>query len=208
MRILDVSQPVSGAIAVWPGDQPFVRNWTMHQAQGASVNVAALTLSVHTGTHADGWNHVLAAGATAAHMPLDAYVGRCTVVDARGADRLTPEHVAHLDLPATERILFRTRDAVDETEFPGDVAFLTIDLCRLLAAHRIRLVGTDAPSIDPLDSKTLDAHHALAAAGIANLENLVLTDAPPGDYILVALPLRLNDADSSPVRAVLLDQWS
>jgi arylformamidase len=205
MRILDISQPVGTATAVWPGDLAPTLAWTLRRAAGDSVNVAALTLSVHTGTHIDGFHHVSDEGARAAAMPLDAYIGRCTVVDARGARALEPGHVAHLDPGGAERILFRTREQVDETRFPDDVAHLTPELATLLVERGVRLVGTDAPSIDPIASKTLDAHRILAAGGVANLENAVLTEVPPGDYILVALPLRLVDADSSPVRAVLLE---
>jgi hypothetical protein len=69
----------------------------------------------------------------------------------------------------------------------------------------VRLVGTDAPSVDPVDSKTLDAHHAFVAGRVAILENVVLSDVAPGEYTLIALPLRLVEADSSPVRAVLIE---
>ena len=66
-----------------------------------------------------------------------------------------------------------------------------------------RLIGLDAPSLDPEDSKTMDAHHAVRAADMRILEGLVLDDVPPGDYELIALPLRLAGLDSSPVRAIL-----
>jgi len=56
--------------------------------------------------------------------------------------------------------------------------------------------------MDAFDSKTLDTHHVFAEAGVAILENLVLTAVPPGEYTLIALPLKLTDADGSPVRAV------
>jgi arylformamidase len=59
--------------------------------------------------------------------------------------------------------------------------------------------------VDPVDSKTLDAHLAFVEGRVAILENVVLTDIEPGGYTLVALPLRLVEADSSPVRAVLLE---
>ena len=68
------------------------------------------------------------------------------------------------------------------------------------------LVGTDAPSVDPADSKTLDAHKALARYNIVNLENLLLKDVTPGSYRLVALPLKLPGLDAAPVRAVLLQE--
>jgi arylformamidase len=205
MRIIDISQPVGTATAVWPGDRPFQLEWSLSRARGDSVNVAVPTLSVHTGTHIDGFRHIDDAGAVAADMPLDAYLGPCTVVDARGARALGPEHVAHLDLGRTERILFRTRDAVDATTFPAGFAHFTPELARRLAAAGLRLVGSDAPSVDPQDSKELAAHHILAAGGVAILENAVLTEVAAGDYILVALPLRFVEADSSPVRAVLIE---
>jgi arylformamidase len=35
------------------------------------------------------------------------------------------------------------------------------------------------------------------------VENLVLADVMPGDYELIALPLKLRGLDAAPVRAVL-----
>ena len=64
-------------------------------------------------------------------------------------------------------------------------------------------MGMDTPSVDPFDSKTLDAHHALFRGGVAILEGLVLDGVPEGIYELIALPLRLAGLDASPVRAVL-----
>ena len=77
-----------------------------------------------------------------------------------------------------------------------------------MAAQGVVLVGTDAPSVDPVDSKTLDAHKALARHGIVNLENLSLREVRPGRYQLIALPLKLSGLDASPVRAVLMGRVS
>jgi hypothetical protein len=73
----------------------------------------------------------------------------------------------------------------------------------LLASKGVILVGTDAASLDPQDSKTLDAHHAVRRHGLAILEGVVLDAVPPGDYELIALPLKLAGMDASPVRAIL-----
>src|SRR5262245_26743929 len=59
--------------------------------------------------------------------------------------------------------------------------------------------------MDKFDSKDLPSHRRLAARGVAILEGLDLSAVEPGVYGLVALPLRLEGADASPVRAVLLD---
>jgi arylformamidase len=127
------------------------------------------------------------------------------VSDASGRAELDVSSIDAVDLRRVRRVLFRTRDAVDASEFPLDFAHVTPALAHHLAAAGARLLGTDAPSVDPVDSKTLDAHHALHAGRVAILENLVLSDVAPGEYTLVALPLRLVEADSSPVRAVLIE---
>lgn len=204
-RIIDISQPVGIETAVWPGDHPFDLEWTLRRSAGDAVNVAALTLSVHTGTHVDGPFHFDDDGLRPADLDLEPYIGPALVVDATDRSTLDADVVRGIDLATAERVLFKTRRHVDATRFPDRFAAITPELAVRLGRAGIRLVGTDAPSVDPLDSKTLDAHHALARAGIAILENLVLADVAPGAYTLIALPLKLVDADSSPVRAVLLD---
>lgn len=67
----------------------------------------------------------------------------------------------------------------------------------------IRLVGIDTPSMDHAASKDLAGHHTLFEGGVAILENLDLRHVPAGDYELIALPLRIVNGDSSPVRAIL-----
>jgi arylformamidase len=205
MRIHDISQPLGIDTATWPGDRTVEIDWTMRIDRGDAVNVAALTTSVHAGTHVDGFMHVTRDGESAGRMRLDAYVGPCIVVDVQGVHEVAMDAVAHLEPGSLQRILFRTRRAVDATTFPEPFAPIAPALAKWLADAGVRLVGTDAPSVDPVDSKTLDAHHALVAGRVAILENVVLSDVAPGEYTLIALPLRLVEADSSPVRAVLIE---
>ena len=72
-----------------------------------------------------------------------------------------------------------------------------------MAAAGVALVGVDTPSLDPQESKTMDAHLAVRRHGLGILEGLVLDDVPEGDYELIALPLKLAGLDAAPVRAVL-----
>lgn len=205
MRLYDISQPISSAIATWPGDQPYRLEWTLRQDRGDSVNVAALTMSVHTGTHVDAGHHVLAAGQRAGELQLDRFLGPAVVVDVVDMDRLDERVLERFDVQQAERVLFRTRDRATASEFPLDFLSPTPELARRLVAGGVKLVGTDAPSVDPLNSKTLDTHRVLIEAGVAILENLALAAVRPGRYTLIALPLKLVEADGSPVRAVLID---
>jgi arylformamidase len=206
-RIHDISQPVGEGTAVWPGDRPVEMDWTMTRRRGDSVNVAWIALSVHAGTHADGPLHYLDLAPPVGEMPLDTYVGPALVIDARGRHLLDESVLDGVSLDGVERVLFRSREEIDETMFPPSFAAIAPALAERLGDAGVVLVGTDSPSVDPFDSKTLDAHHTLSARGIAILENLVLSGVAPGMYTLVALPLKLVEADSSPVRAILLEGW-
>jgi len=102
-----------------------------------------------------------------------------------------------------ERVLFRVLAEGTAPEFTSTFAPLTADGARVLVRLGIRLYGTDAPSVDAVDSKTLDAHHVLREGGVAILEGLDLAAVMPGEYELLALPLKWQGMDAAPVRAVL-----
>jgi len=173
--------------------------------EGGNVNVATIKLSVHTGTHADGPFHVVENGATAGALPVELFIGPVQVIDAVGRTSLGEDVVARVDLAAAERVFFRTRDRLDPWAFPQPYPPITPALARRLVEEGVKLVGTDAPSVDSLESRTMEAHRILLGAGVVVLENLALGAVKPGKYTLVALPLRITEADSAPVRAVLIE---
>lgn len=206
MRIWDISEPIEPATATFPGDTPFTQEWVARQERGASCNVSTIRMSVHVGTHTDAPLHFDVAGPDIASVDLTRYLGRCRVVDvqATGTPPLIPAAALTPALLAgAERILFRTRREHDHRAW--DPAFPAVGpaAAKALVAAGIRLVGIDTPSMDHADSKELDGHHLLYEGGVAILENIDLRAVPAGDYELIALPLRIVDGDSSPVRAIL-----
>jgi arylformamidase len=203
LRIYDVSQKVSPRIAVWPGDTPFSVKYVMRIDEGMSCNVSTVTMSVHTGTHTDAPYHFVEGGKKIAEVPIEKYVGRATVVHVKSKDAVRPGDLAGLDLSKVERLLFRTADRLDYEHWKDDFAYLTEDAARLIASQRLALVGIDTPSVDFSASKTLTAHKILLTAEVAILEGLDLSEVPEGNYELIALPLRIEGVDSSPVRAIL-----
>ena len=206
MRILDISVPLSAGIEPWPGDTPFELDLVARIGDRSSVNVGALTSSVHNGTHADAPFHVTDAGAFVGDLPLDAFIGPAIVVEADIALGLEGDTLEAVIGRGT-RVLLRW-GRTDHVRFPAAVHAVPPEWIDELAALDVPLLGTDQPSVDPVDSKSLDAHHACVRSGIHILENLVLADVPPGRYELVALPLRIMRGDGSPVRAVLIDRGS
>lgn len=203
MRLYDITHPLHEATAHWPGDAPFRLEFTARLSQGDPVNLSALSLSPHNGTHADAPFHYDDQGAGMADVPLDRFIGPARFVALEGRDLIRRSDLERLDLAGVERLLIRTGSCPDYTRFnPGFTAF-DPEAIRYLAGLGVRLIGTDAHSMDPMEGQGLSSHHACRKAGILILENLNLTAVPPGDYELIALPLRLVGADGSPVRAVL-----
>lgn len=196
--------PVTARTATWPGDALFSCGWTTTKAKSGSVNVGWARTTPHVGTHVDAPFHYDDAGARVGGLALDAFVGPCLVVDARGEEELEERLFRGLDLRRAPRVLFRTRkERVDPERFHDAFPVLTPGALDALREGGVRLVGIDAPSYDAVDSKDLAVHHALGAAGIANVENLVMDSVEAGAYELFAAPVRWDEMDAAPLRAIL-----
>lgn len=200
--LIDISRPLAGDTACWPGDVPFAfrLGWTIDA--GASVNVGSISTSVHSATHCDAPYHYDDTGKTVDQLPLDVFVGPAWVVDVRGAASWR-KRLELLDFSETPRVLFHTGGWPDTSRFPETVPVMESELPDWLGEHGVRLIGVDLPSVDPLDSKMLEVHHALGRNGIAIVEGLWLNEVPEGRYGLIALPLKIVGADGSPLRAAL-----
>ena len=206
MKIYDISRTLSPTIAVWPGDQKFEHRWTMQISRGASVNVGAITLSVHTGSHADAPFHFDDAGANISQLRLEKFIGLATVIEIKDAAKIHVEHIRDLDFSRVQRILFKTPGSfLEDSHWLDDFVYIATETAEFLGKNKVQLVGMDTPSVDPMTSKTLSTHKVLARYGIVNLENLNLSQVSPGEYQLIALPLKLSGLDASPVRAVLIE---
>ena len=202
-RLWDISPVLGPATPPFPGDQAYEQRWTARIGPGCPVNVATLTLSPHTGAHADAPLHYDAAGEPIGTVALEPYLGRCRVIHAIGRGPLVEwSHLEHALAGLPPRVLVRTYARQPVGWDPGLAAFAPQTVERL-ADMGVLLVGIDTASIDPADSKTLDSHQVIRRRGLRVLENLLLDDVPAGDYELIALPLKLVSADASPVRAVL-----
>ncbi|WP_447777147.1 arylformamidase [Variovorax boronicumulans] len=205
LRLWDISAPVHAGSPTFPGDTPYSQQWCATIGPGCPVNVSAITLSPHVGTHADAPLHYAPEGQTIGQVDLTPFLGPCRVIHAIGRGPLvTWEHIAHAvtdTLPP--RVLVRTYQSMPVDRWDPQLAAYEPATVERLAAMGVKLIGIDTASIDPADSKTLDSHQRIRHLDLRVLENLVLDTVPEGDYELIALPLKLTSADASPVRAVL-----
>jgi arylformamidase len=207
MKIFDISRPLFNGLAPWPGDTAFQYELKWKMAEGATVNVGAVTMGVHNGSHADAPFHFEQGAATIERMPLETYLGEAVVVDITAkfeTDRTRQITITDLESAAdAPRLLLKTGVWRDSKVFPEWIPVIAPDVAEWLGKRKVKLLGLDLPSVDPIEAKVLVNHHALAAAGIAIVESLDLSEVSAGTYHFSALPLRISGGDAAPVRAIL-----
>jgi arylformamidase len=202
--MIDITRPLDTRTAAWPGDTGLGIDWTLHMSRGDNVTLSCVTLSPHVGTHADAPLHYEPHGSPTGEFDLSAFIGPVRVVDARGQYSVTPQLLSDCGAIGVPRLLVRSLDVVRPEEFVSAFPPLAADAAQMLVSAGLKLYGTDAPSVDPVDSAAMSAHRALGSTAIPILENLDLSRAEPGDYDLLALPMKLTETEATPVRAVLL----
>jgi arylformamidase len=202
-KIYDITPVVSPRLSVWPGDTGISREVLLDTEKGDNITLSTIRATVHLGAHVDAPNHYGKGVEGMGTRSLEYYLGTCQVikVEINRGERIYPDR---LKTEITElRVLFSTGTYPDPENFNEDFAALSAELINYLHEKNVLLVGIDTPSIDTFDSKDLPSHKAVLKNNMAILEGIVLTGVPDGAYELIALPLKLEDFDASPVRAIL-----
>lgn len=205
MKYFDISPLISSRLAVFPGDVPFSRDIAMDFSKGHHLALSAMKSTLHIGAHADSSGHYHAHGEGVEKRPIESFLGPAQVIEVelRPGSRVQLNDISHKQI-LQKRILFKTKSFPNPEKWNSDFMSLSPEVIEFLAKKEVLLVGIDTPSVDPETSKNLEAHQALYRTGMAVLEGIVLDQVPEGEYTLIALPLAIEGADASPVRAILV----
>ena len=146
--IYDITPPISGDLAVWPGDTRVQREVLLDMARGDNLTLSTLRATVHLGAHADAPNHYGADAPSIEQRDLDRYLGPCQLIriDAKRGTRIGPRDLG-TEIRA-ERVLLATGTFPDPRDFNEDFAALEPDLVDQLAEGGVKLIGVDTPSVD------------------------------------------------------------
>jgi arylformamidase len=204
LDIFDITPTINARMAVFPGDTPFREEFLMSTDQGQHLTLSKITTTVHIGAHTDAPNHYAAKAPSIESRSLHYYLGPAQVIEVvlpRG------QRVRVADLQGKKitapRVLFRTNSYPDPYHWNGDFNALSAELIEHLQAEKVVLVGIDTPSVDLADDQVLESHTAIHRCDMAILEGIILNEVPEGVYELIALPLKIEGADATPVRAIL-----
>lgn len=208
MLTIDLSHAMHTGMPVFPGDESANLRRT-HFVNRDGFAQTTLSMSSHTGTHVDIAAHLFADAPGLDWLGPDNFTGWGAVVDLTGLNgpRIDQPDLAHLaDVEGLDFVLLRTgwdKHWKTDQYYLGDFPTLTDTASRFIGGLGLKGIGLDTPSPDPVKSHDLSAHRILLDHGLVIVENLTnLGELPPSDFVFSCLPLKLKDAEASPVRAV------
>jgi arylformamidase len=207
-RYLDISVPTSPQTTVYPGDPSPKIEWPYWAiSKGNPANVGFFNGGLHHGTHVDAPWHFVAGGKRIDEVGLDPFIGPCLVIDAGESSCITADILEREPAAArAKRLLFKTRNSRTEywsEPWNSDFVYLRKDAAQWCVDHGIVLVGLDYLTIDPPNEPEFPSHLILLGAGTVILENINLLEVCPGEYELLAAPVKLLGADGAWTRALL-----
>lgn len=208
MQVIDLTQTIGETMPVYPGtERPKLTQTNTIEKDGFKETL--LHMYSHTGTHMDAPAHIFRDAPTLDAIPAERFTGRACVVDCSDVGeggRIGMRHIeaARAKADAAEFLLFYTgwsRFWRESRYFCAYPAF-DADVMRYCAAGK-KGIGIDAISIDPIDSFELPMHRIVLGAGLVIVENLTNLEGLIGRaFRFAALPLKYENADGAPVRAV------
>jgi len=217
MKIKDLTHPIAENMPMYPGtDAPTLHVAYSHNEYGFMETL--ITLYSHTGTHLDAPAHLYANGLTLDQYPIEQFVGKALVIDCRMLKKgekipmsLIEEKADRLN--EADFILFLTGHSKlwGSNDYFSNFPLLSEEVVKWINQRKLKGVGIDAPSFDPVTMDELEQasdglHNHRAILKTNNtilLENLCnLEDIGDEPFTLCALPLNTVNADGAPARVI------
>jgi kynurenine formamidase len=209
MHVTDLTQLMTNEMPVFPGSEPVVVQ-RVFSIDTSGFNELRLHFSTHTGTHVDCPLHLTNNGFSLSTAPPDRFYGNGLVIDCRHFK--TGERIPKSHLQVHEGKISKADFVILHTgwcRFWGSPGYFTGfpvpdgEAAGYLAGFALKGAGIDAAGFDPSDSHDLPVHRILLSKGFVLVENLTnIEKLPEAGFIFCCFPLRINDGDGSPVRAV------
>jgi kynurenine formamidase len=211
LRPQDLTLAVSEKIPTFPGSpQPHFIEWA--ELKKDHYNLEMLFLSSHTGTHVDAPYHFVKNGKKIHQIEPRRFLGDAILIkiSTRPNYGITKSDILKFEkkngkIPNGLTVVFATgwNNSLQRKNFFKENPGLAASAAKYLASKKTNMVGIDSPSIDVGKDSSFSAHHILLENDVLILENLCnLNKIKSTKFKLVALPLKLQNATGSPVRAI------
>lgn len=201
----DISFLLNDNIVTYPGNPKF--HVKKNKANDV-YSISEISMGSHTGTHIDAPSHFFPNKTSISDINLNILNGTARIIEFLSKDLITEKDIESFEITQGERIILKTKntDVFDCKELLEEYITIDYNAAMCLVAKKVKLVGIDYLTIElprHMRKPGLSVHKILLDAGIVVLEGLNLAEATAGTYELICMPLKIENCDGSPVRAVL-----
>lgn len=207
MKIIDLSHTINNSITVFSNkEKPDIRVSNTHEKDGYAQK--RLTLYSHNSTHIDAPFHIIPGAPTLDQLPLDSFFGKGMLADCRninGKIEISNLEKYQVELHSSGFLLLFTGwyKKWRTPDYKFDFPVLSSEAAEWLMQFNLKGIGLDTISIDETESTELPVHHIVLGNGLIIIENLTNLEELEGKtFNFSCLPLKIEEADGSPVRAV------
>jgi arylformamidase len=205
---IDISYPISKDMVHWPKNPiPPHIDWVYHPDKGHPVSMLQLNINAHHGTHVDAPRHFIADGTSIDEMPLDAIMGPARIIEIKDTVSIKPKELEPYNIQAGERILFKTINSsyYKKGKFVEDYVHVSNEAAHFLKDKKVSVVGIDYFAIGPFKDmeNLMEVHKVLLGNGIWIIEAINLSAVKAGRYEIICLPIKIEQGDAAPARAIL-----
>ncbi len=208
MKVIDLSHAINSNMSTYTKDEKF-QAYDIASIEKDGYNEKLLKLCTHTGTHIDAPSHMINKGKTIDEFNINDFIGIAVIIDVSNLKKIDIEDLnTYKDkINNSDFVVLKTgwdKYWGSDTYLKG-FPTLTEEAARWLCNFNIRGIGTDTISIDAFDSIDFEVHNTILSRGIMIIENLSnLSEVRAEEFTLVATPLKIENGDASPVRAIAI----
>jgi arylformamidase len=205
-KIIDLTHVINEKISVFPGTlTPKLAPLSTIEHDGFAELM--LTMCTHTGTHIDAPSHMIKGAKSLDQFPVSKFTGKAIVISCQGRGKIDLEYLQLFEnkISKVNYILFFTgwQQKWTSPSYLEKFPTLTQEAAEWLTRFNLDGLGFDAISVDEVSAINQPNHHILFEKEILVIENLTnLEQLPDNSFDFICLPLRIEHADGSPVRAI------
>ena len=208
MNVIDLSHVINSNISTYTRDER-VEIYDIASIDKDGYNEKLLRLCTHAGTHIDAPSHMINKGKTIDEFNISDFIGIATIIDVPNISKVDIDDLIFYKERINNCDFVILRTGWDRywgsNEYLHGFPSLTEEAARWLCSFNIRGVGIDTISIDNFDSIDFEVHNIILSRGKIIIENLTnLDEVGEEEFTLVATPLKIENGDASPVRAIAI----
>ena len=208
-RIVDLTLKVNNSMSG-------VQITSCRQLAEEGWNATTLSLYSHSGTHMDAPRHFLPEGETIDQQDLSVCVGNAQVINLTP---IIPRQLIQIEdltkrasnIQPGSRLLLRTdwHKQYGTEDYRNALPRISVELAHWLVEKQVAMVGVEPPSVADVNNiaELTEVHEILLKGNVLIIEGLANLDQLQSEVVqFIALPLKIENGDGSPVRAIAIEE--